>query len=64
MTKKQLILNIIAFDKEIKVIAYEYDEDSVLVSGCEYRKRKTVKQIEFEIAKWENLGYRYVGKKE
>lgn len=54
------ILNIIKFDKEIKVIAYEYDDNDVLVSGCEYRKRKSVKQIAFEIVKWENLGYRYV----
>ena len=56
------ILNIIKFDKEIKVIAYEYAEDGVLVSGCEYRKQKSVKQIAFEISKWEKLGYRYVGK--
>jgi len=56
------ILNIIKFDKEIKVIACEYAEDGVLVSGCEYRKKKSVKQIAFEISKWKNLGYRYVGK--
>ena len=56
------ILNIIKFSKEIKVIAYEYEGD-VLVSGCEYRKRKSSKQIAYEIAKWENLGYRYVGHK-
>ena len=54
------ILNIIEFDKEIKVTACEYDDNDELVSGCIYRKRKSVKQIAFEVAKWETLGYRYV----
>jgi hypothetical protein len=44
------------FSKEIKVVATE-EVDGVLVSGCEYRKRKTVAQVAFETAKWEKLGY-------
>lgn len=50
---------IIEFRKEIKIAVREV-ADGELVSGCEYRKRKTSSQIEFERAKWIGKGYREV----
>ena len=54
------LFHIVEFAKEIKVVASEWDGEE-LVSGCEYRKRKTAKQISFEVRKWESKGYRQVG---
>jgi isopentenyldiphosphate isomerase len=44
------------FRKQLKVTAYEYDGGE-MVSGCEYRRRATARQVEFEANKWEKLGY-------
>ena len=55
---------IVEFRKEIKVCVREtVDEggDDILVSGCDYRKRKTTPQIAYERNKWINKGYRYLG---
>ena len=53
------VFEIREFDKDIKVSASDIDGD-LLVSACEYRRRKTDRQIAFERAKWEGLGYREV----
>ena len=54
--EKKYCIRTAAKSNQIIVAAWEED-NNLLVSACEYRKRDTVTQRTFEVKKWESLGY-------